>query len=292
MTNVQAIIVTYHPELKVVDHNIKQLLKNKILNAIHIVDNTPCFTNISSLVSDEVTVTELGDNKGIAFAQNAGINKAIKSNADYVILFDQDSDLEPDLISGLLQAMEDSKKSQLNLACIGPRPFDIFSGKNFEPKAQLEKKVNPNITLCSQIIASGKLIDVKALNVIGLMEDSLFIDCVDHEWCWRAKSHGYQIAIAEKVIMEHKLGDARDTFLGISYKIGSPIRMYYQFRNILVLSRRGYVPLYWKLRCLAGMFSRFIVFGFFTKDSSIRRKYMLRGFIDGLIKRMGIFIDR
>lgn len=292
MSNVHAVIVTYHPDIDVVSCNISQLLGNDSLSAIHIVDNTPEATALSSLMSERVTLHLLGDNKGIAYAQNIGIKLALNANADYIILFDQDSELKAELISELLSAMQEAKVADIKLACVGPRPLDVFSGQKYTPTVQREEKVNRNLTLCSQIIASGKLIDVDALHVIGLMDESLFIDGVDHEWCWRARKYGYQVAIAENAVMEHKLGDARGCFLGVSYKIGSAIRMYYQFRNILILARRGYVPLYWKLRNIIGMFFRFIVFSFGHVDSSRRRKYMFHGVRDGIIKRMGAYLER
>ena len=88
--------------------------------------------------------------------------------------------------------------------------------------------------------------------------------------------------------MNHRLGDARGKFLGMTYKIGSPIRLYYQFRNILVLCRRGYVPLYWKFSNIIGMILRFIIFSTQVEDSDIRRSYMIKGFIAGIKKDKGI----
>lgn len=292
MINVQAIIITYHPDLEIIEANIKQLLQDPALSTIHIIDNTPIKTDFRSLSSKQVLVHILGDNKGIAYAQNVGIQLASNSGANYIVLFDQDSSLKSNLVSGLLSAMEEAKAAQIKLACIGPRIFDTFSGKKSISKVQPEKAFTENITLCRQIIASGKLIDVDALHVIGLMESSLFIDGVDHEWCWRASKYGYQVAIAERVVMKHTLGDAHVSLLGINYRVYPPIRMYYQFRNALVLLPRGYVPLYSKLRGLVNIVFGFLVFGIIRSDSDLRRKYMLHGIIDGIVKRMGSFKPR
>lgn len=287
MSKVHAVIVTYQPDIQIVFNNVKNLIAGRKLDAIHIIDNTPNGSDLERLKMSDVYIYTLGENKGIATAQNVGIQAALRADADYIILFDQDSDLDINLVAKLLAAMEKAKFQGINIACIGPRPLDIFSGKKYRPAIQKEQQICSEITLCSQIIASGKLIDASVLKEVGLMEDALFIDGVDHEWCWRAQKYGYVVGIAENAVMEHTLGDARGKFMGISYKIGSAIRMYYQFRNILILSRRGYVPLYWKFRNIAGMFFRFYVFGFTRKDSSVRRGYMVKGIIDGFKQSLG-----
>ncbi|MGL5353356.1 MAG: glycosyltransferase family 2 protein, partial [Clostridium sp.] len=286
MANVHAVIVTYNPDVDVVASNVRMLLCDKSISKVHIADNTPDGANFEDYKSDNVEVNFFYKNIGIASAQNFGIKAAIDSGADYIVLFDQDSALSSDLVSGLVNAMEMAKKNNLRLACIGPRPLDVFTGEKYKPRLQGELNDLNGITICRQIIASGKLIDVYALKIVGLMEDDLFIDVVDHEWCWRAYKKGFTVAIAEDVIMPHTLGDSRGSLFGFKYRIGAPIRLYYQFRNILILLRRDYVPLYWKIRSIFSISVRFLFFGFFQQDSNERRKYMLKGFRDGIAKRM------
>ncbi|HFP9739483.1 TPA: glycosyltransferase family 2 protein, partial [Escherichia coli] len=82
---------------------------------------------------------------------------------------------------------------------------------------QRDIQIFEGFSLTKQIIASGKLINLEVLDQVGFMEDDLFIDGVDHEWCWRAGRLGYKIAIIENAIMKHRLGDARGNFLGFTY---------------------------------------------------------------------------
>lgn len=56
---------------------------------------------------------------------------------------------------------------------------------------------------------------------------AIFIDGVDHEWCWRAKAKNQMIAIAEKVEMVHQLADKRSMFAGLTYIVDSSVRLYY-----------------------------------------------------------------
>ncbi|HFS3137607.1 TPA: glycosyltransferase family 2 protein, partial [Escherichia coli] len=239
----------------------------------------------------DVIIKHLGQNRGIATAQNVGLRISLSLCSKYALLLDQDSEIETDLVSKLLDGYITLEQKGIKLAAVGPRPFDLFENKKMKANIQRDIQIFEGFSLTKQIIASGKLINLEVLDQVGFMEDDLFIDGVDHEWCWRAGRLGYKIAIIENAIMKHRLGDARGNFLGFTYKIGSPIRLYYQFRNILVLSRRDYVPLYWKLRNLIGMFLKFIIFSLKESDSKIRRYYMIKGFCSGLKKDKGI-IDK
>ena len=109
----------------------------------------------------------------------------------------------------------------------------------------------------------------------------------DYEWCWRARSMGFDVAKAKNVEMVHRLGDSRSKFVGITYKVGAPIRLYYQFRNIFLLSRRAYVPNYWKARCLFFMPIRFFLNSVMQKNRRNRAGFMLKGIYDGLLGRKG-----
>ncbi|HIF9100375.1 TPA: glycosyltransferase family 2 protein [Photobacterium damselae] len=287
MKIVTAIIIAYNPDVEILENNVLSLLSSKYIKDIIIVDNS-YISNINFQSKfDNVDIVFFGENKGIATAQNVGIKKAIENNSKYVVLFDQDSTVENDLVSKLYDGLISSKCD--NLIAVGPRPYDILESKKSKPLVQKESKLNENITICSQIIASGKLIDLDAINKVGFMEDDLFIDGVDHEWCWRAKKNGYIVAIVENAIMPHTLGDARGRFLFFSYKIASPIRLYYQFRNILILSRRNYVPLYWKIRNLLAIPVRLFIFILLGENRLLRLKYMLKGIYDGIVNKKGAY---
>ncbi len=97
------------------------------------------------------------------------------------------------------------------------------------------------------------------------------------------------MANGNNVEMVQKIGDRRSKFAGITYKVGSPIRLYYQFRNILILTRRGYVPTYWKTRNVLVLPIRFFANSLLQSNKRERIKFMLCGLLDGLLKRDGSF---
>lgn len=285
MKSFAAVVILYNPEIDILLKNIK-LLKSQV-DYVYLIDNSGSVLDVSITDLDYVKYCFNNDNLGIAEAQNIGIKLAQKEGVDYVTLFDQDSHLTENFIDGLYASFNVASNHRIKLACVGPRIIDVFTNNKVTPFIQRDSYSVENITICSQIIASGKMVDIKVLNEIGLMESQLFIDGVDHEWCWRARSRGFSVAINEDVKMVHQLGESKKSFLGIKYTVSSPIRLYYQFRNILILSRRNYVPMYWKIRSLLSIPVRYIILSLTDDDSSRIIAYMNKGLIDGFRKKYG-----
>jgi rhamnosyltransferase len=282
LKDVYAVVILYNPNVDFLISNLPSMLSQ--VNKVILVDNSTESLQLPPEFNACVYIPN-HENLGIAKAQNIGIKYAIDEGAEYVILFDQDSEVESSLISNLHHCFVESKETY-KLACVGPRVMDVFSNKKVSPLVQKEIFSVSGLTICSQIIASGKMISKEAIFAVGYMEEELFIDGVDHEWCWRAVCNGFNVAIDENSIMTHQLGEGRKNFCGIKYKISAPIRLYYQFRNILNLSRRGYVPAYWKLRNLLGIPVRFFLMSLQPNRKEYIR-YMLKGLFHGVKGQYG-----
>ena len=49
------------------------------------------------------------------------------------------------------------------------------------------KIFSEDLTEVNELMSSTSLIPIEMFSKVGLLEETLFIDGVDHEWCWRAK---------------------------------------------------------------------------------------------------------
>lgn len=279
-----AVLVVYKPDLALTERLLTRLYGQT--EEVVIVDNSPTPHDFTKVIKHYHYI-HLADNSGIAHAHNAGLLYLLKAGCEYAILLDQDSLIPSDMVFNLSSLLKASNKIKQNVVAIGPRIRCSFSDKKVNPKVQKEVFEYDDLVGVTQIIASGMMIDLSALDQIGLKDESLFIDGVDHEWCWRARSMGFDIAKAKNVEMVHRLGDSRSKFIGVTYKVGAPIRLYYQFRNILLLSRRSYVPTYWKVRCLFFMPIRLFLNSIMQKNRLKRLGFMLQGIIDGVLGRKG-----
>ena len=282
-----AVLVVYNPDFALTERLLTRLYGQT--KEVVIVDNSPEPNDFTKVI-EHYHYIHFPENLGIAAAHNAGLIFLLKEGCEYALLLDQDSLIPNNMVFDLSSLFKASKqKNMQNIVAIGPRIKCTFSDKNVRSLVQQEVFEYEDLVGVTQIIASGMMIDLSALDQIGLKDESLFIDGVDHEWCWRARSMGMSIARAKKVEMIHRLGDSRSKFIGVTYKVGAPIRLYYQFRNILLLSRRGYVPLYWKVRCLFFMPIRFFLNSVMQTNRRQRLGFMLRGIYDGILGRTGAY---
>ncbi|WP_137222052.1 glycosyltransferase family 2 protein [Shewanella sp. MEBiC00475] len=280
------ILVVYNPDLALTERLLTRLYGQT--EEVIIVDNSPQPHNFKKVI-EYYTYLHFPENIGIAAAHNAGLIHLLKLGCEYAILLDQDSLIPTDMVFNLSSLLKASKKMKQNIVAIGPRIHCSFSDENVRSLVQREVFEYEQLVGVTQIIASGMMIDLSAIDEVGLKDESLFIDGVDHEWCWRARSMGLSIARAKQVEMIHRLGDSRSKFIGMTYKVGAPIRLYYQFRNILLLSRRPYVPSYWKARCLFFMPIRFFLNSVMQTNKRKRFTYMVRGIWDGILGRSGAY---
>ncbi|MBO1254127.1 glycosyltransferase family 2 protein [Alteromonas sp. 5E99-2] len=285
---VGAVIVLYNPSKSMISGLVERLLVQ--VDTLCLIDNSPVACPISKASSEKISLMHFPDNIGIAGAQNHGLEVLLKNGCNYGVLFDQDSAIESDFVSRLLTDMQRLHlESQSDILAIGPSVLCEFSNTLLKPRIDkcIERHESGNIV--RQIIASGMLINLALLPKVGFKETGLFIDAVDHEWCWRAQEHSLKIGQSNTVIMRHRIGDYLNSFAGIEYRVGSPVRLYYQYRNIFLLVRRNYVPLYWKLRNLGLMIPKFLLNGLCQKQKRLRISFMLKGIWDGLWNKTGPF---
>lgn len=294
--DVSAVLVTYNPNTEVL-HAVIQAVLDQVSN-IFIVDNASSncsfgwFDNFVGSPNVKIHLIKLAENIGIGAGHNIGIKRAIEHGSKFVLLLDQDSQVELDLVAKLRSAYTALNKKGFQVAALGPQYRDAENGRlsRFVKVGMLrfthcgcEDKAN--VVEADFLVASGSLLPVAALKVVGLMDESLFIDHVDTEWCFRAKSKGLQIFGVCGAVMIHALGEQRKVIWFLRKRtmpIHKSFRYYYMFRNSVLLYRRGYMPLSWKLadfvKCLK------IVF-FFSLAAEVRwsaLKMMYLGVVEGL----------
>jgi rhamnosyltransferase len=236
----------------------------------------------------------LGRNMGIAAAQNAGIALALAEGADYIWLSDQDTIYPPDFLRRMLAAAATCTAQGIRFAALAPAFFDTLAGKvrPFIRHAPFIQAFTPaaGVNRVADAIASGTLIPAAALRSIGLMQEDLFIDWVDIEWCWRARNlHGLQVIGVGDVVIQHALGDGLVPFLGRRITIRSPLRHYYIIRNAMYLALHSPAPTF-PIRLQTAFRAVLWTVGYPMIAPDRKRDHLLaccRGLLDGLTARMG-----
>lgn len=291
--DVCAIIVTYRYSYP---------LLTELLDALHgqvahifLVDNNPQpdYQQLQRL-SDHYACTLMINqaNLGLAKALNQGIEKALQQDFKWLILFDQDSRPAADMLDKLLSLRPLAQDPRQRIAALGPSIHDPRLRKPL-PFLQFKysgvKKIWPDATQhqlieTDMLITSGCLFNAGILRRIGFMDERLFIDNIDMEWCFRARAAHYRVLGVSDAILQHQLGDRvrHYTGLGKAVLIHGPQRQYHIMRNRLLLYRRSYVPLAWKIADLPRLCFKLVYFSLLVKPRWTNFKAMLNGLKDGL----------
>lgn len=296
---VAAIVVTYNPTLVALRQQLVVL--GPQVDEIIIVNNgapetlaSVCAWGVSSLYP-----VQLAGNVGVAAAHNRGIELARTRGATHVLLMDQDSIPAADMVAQLQAALLQLSASGEQPAAVGPRLLLGACPGYF--LAERSGRVVRVLCRCDEIqpvdalISSGSLLTLRVLDAVGGMDESLFIDAVDTEWCLRARAHGFAIYAVGAAQLEHRLGDAsRRVWLGRWrwVPLHSPLRSYTIVRNSLLLSRLAHVSPAWRRYFLHMVIRRLGYFLLFGPQRLGQLRAMWLGGRDGLAGRSGSPVGR
>jgi rhamnosyltransferase len=278
-----AIVVLFNPVLESILALVKNLQEQ--CDFVVLIDNTPENQSnklTTSLFGNNVIYEDLQKNMGIAYAQNYGFFKAIELGCDIFFTFDQDSSIESDYVSKLVNEYIKSSAKIANIAALGPLIINERNNKQYDREIKLGREVISGTYQVDSIISSGALIPLNALAYIGLNKAEWFIDLIDIEWSYRARYLGWNILSTKNVTMHHNLGQQDINVLGMrSFAKCSPFRLYYVYRNWLLSNKEISFPLKYKIKKFFVMPCKFIIYTF--SDNGLSRfKYMMKGIVDGL----------
>lgn len=284
MKKIYSILVAYNPDTEELNQAVERLKKQ---TDIVIVCNNSDYD--VKFEDEQVKVFNFSENLGIAKAQSIGMKWAFENGAEFILQMDQDSIPHDDLVEKLLECYEELTEKGYKVGLVGSQDYDKDTKE--QSKSIINKEEIINGTSCAivpDIISSGSLIPKTIYDLIGGMDDDLFIDIVDFEYCWRIREKNFLIVKNKDALLAHKLGDGeKKLFVSISVNIGSPFRHYYQFRNILTMMNRNYVPFKWKISQLVKLLMKLIFYPLGLKDGRVRFRYMILGIKDFLVGKRG-----
>jgi|SRR5882762_160934 len=244
-----AVAVTYHPDAEL-PARLRRILQQ--VDRLVIVDNGSGQAEIKMLqgfaANPLITLVLNFDNFGIARALNIGIERAIALGFTWVLLLDQDSCIDDDMVQTLI-AVYAAFPERDRLAVIGSG----FRAADEAPREPTDEGGGDGWEEAESVITSGSLIPLKAHAAVGAFREDFFIDYVDTEYCFRARAKAYRVIRTRKPIMSHAIGAiTRHNVLGIKKWTfnHSAERRYYIARNDTVLLREygRYVLGLWALK--------------------------------------------
>ena len=224
MGNIYTGIVTYNPDLARLKDNISTIQCQ--VPIVLIFDNgSNNIEDIRKIVLGfkNTKILESRENVGIAAALNRLMQWGYENCYDWMLSLDQDSVCPNNYIS----AMKSYLTIEKNLGVVAPVIVDRNIGVvGHEPKVKYA-----HVNTC---ITSGAFSKISAWKQIGEYDESMFIDSVDFEFCYRMKKYGYGIIQVKDVHLLHEIGQSkkRKFFWGkITVSGHNAFRKYYIARN-------------------------------------------------------------
>lgn len=283
--SVAIILTTFNPDLVMLRDNISTYICQA--GRVVVCDNSDdqdIALEIESFCHDKNKLIYLSmhGNKGIAYAQNRGVEYAMSEGFELFIEIDQDSSLPLGYVEKILSSYYLLINN--NIAVGGLGPIAKSKSQNF---IYHEHKSGNSIFFVDKTLSSGFLYNKSAYHLVGGKDESLFIDYVDWDWCWRANKLGLKVAIDNSIEIEHMLGDGHKKILGFNVGLPSPVRLYYQYRNSLYMMQKSYIPFGWKVKRVFIQALKVPFFIVFTDRKKERLKYIVQGVIGFFKKEKG-----
>lgn len=269
---IAAVVILYKPEeigLDIIKSNI--LSYSGHVDKLYLIDNSP---SPSSALKDEFDgcfYYHNNNKNGIAGAQNYGCKKAKEDGYEWVMTMDQDSRFDEEQISKYFDLIEQHSGNKengsftLNFRISYPDVFfmtlpqkirililspikNLLLRKKNEPSIRERMNRDHEITTFAvgdaisypkvEVAASCNVINLAAWESINGFDDELFIDQVDNDFSIRLCNAGYKIVRFNNVSVNHNIGEFKFSLLKKHTPYYSPFRLYYIFRNHLIMMKK------------------------------------------------------
>lgn len=191
----------------------------------------------------DIALLQTGSNRGFAGGNNAGIERALADGADYVLLLNNDTEVESDFVEAMVEVAEADPSVGIVGSAIAyahdPSRLWAFGGGVFDIATGWVRHVQHPVDPASlgthgtrhyYITGCTMLLRRALLESIGMLDTTYFHFCEDVDLCLRAEAAGYRVTVAPESRLVHKVS--------ATTRVASPTFLYYNLRSRLTLVRR------------------------------------------------------
>jgi GT2 family glycosyltransferase len=158
----------------------------------------------------QIPLIQTGRNLGFAGGVNAGIRYALAQSAEYIWLLNNDAQPRPDALAAMVaKATSDPRFGAIgsvllyadpsgNVQAWGGGRVNCWIGYTFHATAPMADSWFDYIT------AASILLPRRALEEIGLLDESFFLYWEDSDLSFRLRQHGWKLGVAANSTVLHK----------------------------------------------------------------------------------------
>lgn len=273
---------------------------------VFLVDNASQDNSFDKLQEDykegkfnvPITFIQTGANLGFAGGNNVAIKKAYNQGYQYFWMLNNDTVVDPNALTPLVEALEKDKQVGIvgskiyyygtNRVWFAGGTINLYTGKSKHiglnqqdnPIFNIQKEVD-YITGCSLFFRK------EIIELVGYMSEDYFLYYEETEWNIRVRKKGFKIVYIPRSIVYHKVSSSSG-----SGKNLAPYLDYYDLRNCYVMVHRTQERFINRFIAFSYMcyklFKKHIkIFLVFRNRTIERMWYLFRGFLDGALLKMG-----
>jgi GT2 family glycosyltransferase len=215
--------------------------------------------NLNVIPQDRLLVLiNTGDNLGYAGGNNVGIQYALKREAEFVWILNNDVVVDKNALTEMLNLAEtDSHVGMVGskvLSYYVPKIIQaagggtvqrwkgkaIYYGNNENDNGQWDKVLD-----VEHIIGVSLLVRSKLIKTVGFLDERFFLCMEEADWCIRALRNGWKLLYCPLSLIYHKGS--------VSFKRGGLSQCYYNQRNILLFTKKNYL-IFFPIVLIGGVF--------------------------------------
>lgn len=272
MINLYVGIVTYNPDIESFKKNLSAISAQT--ECVVIVDNASANVVEIERIAAEAGIQVIRNtrNEGIAKALNQLMAYGQRRGFGWMLSLDQDSLCPFNYCENMLKIVGIVPNPGIVAPTIVDRTIGIL-GHN--PTSEFQE-----VRTC---ITSGAFVKIDVWEEVGKYDESMFIDFVDFEFCYRVRKHGYKVVQTNKVMISHKLGECEmRRFLLWKVRVNnhSAFRKYYIARNNIYYPLKHHLWFHLLRGNWRNLWIIILVF-LYEKDKKNKSLRVLRGWRDG-----------
>jgi len=193
------------------------------VDKIILYDNSPTETDLCNLFDYKSIIYHHSDINSISKAYNFAFQYAKANNYDYILTMDQDSyfydfrkfidDIKIHKIYGIIGCNVDNKNTCSN---------ELFTQVSFMQN-------------------SGTIHKTDIVNLLEGWDETFTIDCIDHDYCYKAKHLNIPLYINNEVFLKHRIGEEKKVLIAnttIYITSYSPNRLYLMFKDYFIFFKK------------------------------------------------------
>jgi len=191
-----------------------------------------------------IEILEAGRNLGYAGGNNVGIRYALDRGADFILVLNNDTTVDPRLLDELVGAADRHPEA----GCFGPWIFYMhdperlwFAGAAWNSelvafaspgKDLLASDMPAETTPTDYVCGAALFMRASLARQIGLLDERFFLVYEESDWCCHARRAGIECLMVPAARIWHKVGSSFGSE-------ASPLRTYFSTRNSLLWAEKN-----------------------------------------------------